>query len=125
MQRSTRYVPTAESLGLSGEMAKSIPHPSSILSLFPVFTQSPHPHPAFPLPIAPRVEKQYESFMTIFRSAHPAHDRAMCAALHPMEPSCVKNYVRAVGDAVPSAAGLVGGWSGLVTLLRWKSVSKK
>jgi hypothetical protein len=37
----------------------------------------------------------------------------------------VKNYVKAVGDAVPSAAGLVGGWSGLVTLLRWKTVSKK
>ena len=124
-QRSRRYVPTTQSLNLPPSQASLIPHPSSILSLLPVFAHSPYPHPPFPLPQLPGIKDQYASFLTLFDVAHVDHTKAICSVLHPLEPSCTRNYLKAVGDALPSAVVLIGGWSGLTTLLRWKKFSRK
>lgn len=135
-QRSKRYLPSADGLGLphGSTLATSLPPPQTLLTLLPLFTLPPLPHPAFPLPESPTpsslltshiINTQYAPFLPLIQLAAPGHTRAMCATLHPLEPSCIVNFVGSVRESAPSAFALVGGYSAAMMLARFKSLKQE
>lgn len=90
----------------------------------------PAPHPSFPLDSGSLLEShttetQYAPFLPLMRLAQPGHTKAICAALHPMEPSCTVNFLASVRESIGSAFALVGGYSGLMMLLRFKKLKQE
>ncbi|KAJ9120526.1 hypothetical protein QFC24_005199 [Naganishia onofrii] len=100
--------------------------------MLPLFALSPFPHPGFPLSSdsittsslfsSHVLESQYSAFLPIMQLAHPAHNRAICATLHPLEPSCTVNFLASVKESMGSAFALVGGYSAIMTLLKFKKI---
>lgn len=133
--RSQAYVPRPRQLVSSpvarsvvgSNDAKGLPSPRQLFGLLPVFASSPTPHPAFPLPPSIDAAAKFAPFETLFRVAHHVggHDKSMCAVLHPLEPRCGVHFVNAVKQSLPSALMFVGGYSGLVTLIKWNTLVKE
>lgn len=131
-QRSGRYLPSATNLGIpeTSSLATALPTPNNLMALLPTFTLPPAPHPAFPLDsgsllTSHTIETQYAPFLPLLRLAQPGHTKAICATLHPLEPSCARNFVGSVRESMASALALVGGYSGLMMLLRFRTVKRE
>lgn len=100
------------------------------MALLPLFTLPPSPHPSFPLDpgtsaslfTSHTLESQYAPFLPIMQLAQAGHTKAMCATLHPMESSCAVNFAQSVRESMGSALALVGGYSGLMMLLRFRKL---
>ncbi|PWN53209.1 hypothetical protein IE53DRAFT_201485 [Violaceomyces palustris] len=132
MARSTAYVPQRPEMlppsiswpspreivdtiaDLSTPTRTAAPFPGFVSPLLSSLTPSNHPSTEFGA-INPIID---------YSPAHPAHERLLCAVLHPGEPSCSRNFVGFFLKEWAASARFVALFTGIISAFSYKKFLK-